>query len=156
MFNTLAVNIDGAIKRLELNQPDKPNPLSRLALSELNEAARWFDKQASVKVGWLRSGAGVFCGRRPQHFSGQPETIPAAADQGRLIWKHWSRCDGLYCGDSRLVCRRRFRLAAACDLRVAVESAKFSIPEVIRIPLAWVAFHASCGNRSVRPPTSWS
>ena len=52
MFDTLNVDVDGAIGRVELNQPDKLNPLSRMALSELAEAARWFDKQPSVKVVW--------------------------------------------------------------------------------------------------------
>ena len=60
MFDTLNVDVDGAIGRVELNQPDKLNPLSRLALSELAEAARWFDKQPSVKVVVVRGVGRAF------------------------------------------------------------------------------------------------
>lgn len=87
MFDTLKVDVDGAIGRVELNQPAKLNPLSRLALSELAEAARWFDKQSSVKV-VVVSGVGraFSAGADLATFQGQPEDdLRAAADQGRLM-----------------------------------------------------------------------
>jgi enoyl-CoA hydratase/carnithine racemase len=141
MFDTLNVDVDGAIGRVELNQPDKLNPLSRLALSELAEAARWFDKQPSVKVVVVRGvGRAFSAGADLATFQGQPEDdLRAAADQGRLMAEALESMRAVsiaaihgWCVGGGLV------LAAACDLRVATESAKFSIPEVdLGIPLAW-------------------
>ena len=48
---------DGAIGHLTLNRPEKLNPLSSRALSELAAAARWFDTQTAVKVVIVRSAS---------------------------------------------------------------------------------------------------
>lgn len=57
MFETLITEVDGALGRLTLNQPDKLNALSTTVLTELAAAARWFDTQPSVKV-VIVTGAG--------------------------------------------------------------------------------------------------
>ena len=141
MFDTLSVEIEGAIGRIQLNQPEKLNPLSPKALSELAEAARWFDAKADAKV-VVVSGAGraFSAGADISTFQGQPEgDLRAAADQGRLMAEALESMRAVsiaaiqgWCVGGGLV------LAAACDLRVATESAQFSIPEVdLGIPLAW-------------------
>ena len=73
MFDTLSVEIEGAIGRIVLTQPAKLNPLSRQALSELVIAARWFDTQPDVKV-IVVSGAGraFSAGADLSTFEGQP------------------------------------------------------------------------------------
>jgi enoyl-CoA hydratase/carnithine racemase len=141
MFDTLSVEVEGAIGRLQLNQPEKLNPLSRQALSELAKAAHWFNAQSDAKV-VVVSGAGraFSAGADLSAFQGQPEgDMRAAADQGRLMAEALESMRAVsiaaiqgWCVGGGLV------LAAACDLRVATESAKFSIPEVdLGIPLAW-------------------
>ena len=141
MFDTLSVEVEGAIGRLMLSQPKKLNPLSRQALSELAEAARWFDTQQGVKV-VVVSGAGraFSAGADLSTFQGQPEgDLRAAADQGRVMAEALESMRAVsiaaiqgWCVGGGLV------LAAACDLRIAVDSAQFSIPEVdLGIPLAW-------------------
>lgn len=141
MFDTLSVEIEGAIGRIQLNQPEKLNPLSTKALSELAEAARWFDAKGDAKV-VVVSGAGraFSAGADLSTFQGQPEgDLRAAADQGRLMAEALESMRAVsiaaiqgWCVGGGLV------LAAACDLRVATESAQFSIPEVdLGIPLAW-------------------
>ena len=141
MFDTLSVEIEGAIGRVQLNQPEKLNPLSTKALSELAEAARWFDSKGDAKV-VVVSGAGraFSAGADLSTFQGQPEgDLRAAADQGRLMAEALESMRAVsiaaiqgWCIGGGLV------LAAACDLRVATESAQFSIPEVdLGIPLAW-------------------
>ena len=141
MFDTLSVEIEGAIGRIVLTQPAKLNPLSRQALSELVIAARWFDTQPDVKV-IVVSGAGraFSAGADLSTFEGQPAgDLRAAADQGRLMAEALESMRAVsiaaiqgWCVGGGLV------LAAACDLRIATDSAKFSIPEVdLGIPLAW-------------------
>ena len=49
-FDTIEVAVDGPRGRLELNRPDKLNPLSSHTLREIEAAARWFDGHDELKV----------------------------------------------------------------------------------------------------------
>ncbi len=141
MFETLEVSVDGPIGRLWLNRPDRLNALSTRLLQEVALAARWFDAQEAVRV--------VIVGGRGRAFSGGADlaSFPSldhpglrdAADAGRQMAEALeamrapciARIHG-WCVGGALV------LAAACDLRVAADTARFSIPEVdLGIPLAW-------------------
>lgn len=140
-FETLELSYDGAIGRLWLNRPDRLNALSTTLLEEVAAAARWFDSQHEVRV--------VVVGGRGRAFSGGADlegfpglddpALRDAADAGRRM------ADALE--DMRALTIARIHgwcvgggvvLAAACDLRVAADSARFSIPEIdLGIPLAW-------------------
>jgi len=140
-FKTLTAEVEGAIGHLTLNRPQKLNPLSREALAEIAEAARWFDSHPDVKVVVMGGAGRAFsAGADLGSFQGQPEgDLRAAADQGRLMAEAVESMRAVtiaaiqgWCVGGGLV------LAAACDLRLAADSAKFSIPEVdLGIPLAW-------------------
>lgn len=141
MFETLLAEVDGAIGQLTLNQPAKLNPLSTTVLTELAGAARWFDEQAGVKVVIVRGAGRAFsAGADLSTFDGPQSGSPReAADRGREMADALEDMRALsiaaiqgWCVGGGLV------LAAACDLRVAAEDARFSIPEVdLGIPLAW-------------------
>lgn len=141
MFETLSVEVEGPIGRLTLDRPEKLNPLSTLTLTELAAAARWFDEQPAVKV-VIVAGAGrsFSAGADLASFSGPQEgSMRDAADRGREMADALESMRALsiaaiqgWCVGGGLV------LAAACDLRVAADDARFSIPEVdLGIPLAW-------------------
>ena len=141
MFATLEVSVDGPIGRLWLNRPQRLNALSLETLTELAAAARWFDEQEAVRV--------VVVGGHGRAFSagadldGFPVAADArvrqAADAGRLMAEALEAMRAVtvaaiqgWCVGGGLV------LAAACDLRVATDTARFSIPEIdLGIPLAW-------------------
>jgi enoyl-CoA hydratase/carnithine racemase len=141
MFETLRAEVDGPIGRLTLDRPKKLNPLSTQALTEIAEAAHWFDTQPSVKA-VIVSGAGraFSAGADLASFVGpQQVSTRDAADIGRQMAEALEAMRALsvaairgWCVGGGLV------LAAACDLRIAAEGARFSIPEVdLGIPLAW-------------------
>lgn len=141
MFETLLAEADGPIGRLTLNRGDKLNPLSTQTLTELAAAARWFDEQRAVKVVIVRGAGRAFsAGADLSTFSGPAEgSTRDAADVGREMAEALERMRAVsivaiqgWCVGGGLV------LAAACDLRIAAEDARFSIPEVdLGIPLAW-------------------
>jgi enoyl-CoA hydratase/carnithine racemase len=141
MFETLLVEVDGPIGHLTLDRPDKLNPLSTATLGELAAAARWFDAQPGVKVVIVRGAGRAFsAGADLASFGGPQEISPRdAADRGREMADALERMRAVsiaaihgWCVGGGLV------LAAACDLRIAAEDARFSIPEVdLGIPLAW-------------------
>lgn len=141
-FETLEVSCDGRRGRITLTRPDKLNPLSTTALEELASAARWLDERRDVAV-VVVSGAGraFSAGADLRSFRGpEGELSPReAADAGRRMADAVegmravtvARVQG-HCVGGGLV------LAAACDLRVAADDTRFSIPEVdLGIPLAW-------------------
>lgn len=141
-FETLDVRVDGQIGYIALNRPQRLNALSRQTLQELASASRWMDSQRDVKV-VVVSGAGKsfsagfdlndFTTPDP-HYSTRD-----VADIGRLMAEAVTNMNAItiaaihgHCVGGGLV------LAASCDLRIAGESARFSIPEVdLGIPLAW-------------------
>jgi enoyl-CoA hydratase/carnithine racemase len=141
MYETVEIERDGTIATLWLNRPDKLNPLSVKTLRELAEAARELDSDRAVRA--------VIVAGRGRSFSAGADLsgFPApgeagareAADAGRQMADALegigaitiARIQG-WCVGGGLV------LAAACDLRIAARSARFSIPEVdLGIPLAW-------------------
>ena len=142
-LTTIEVKVVGARGTIALNRPDKLNPLSTETLRELADAALWFDERPDVKVVVLSgSGRAFSSGADISVFAGADPGVPArreAADAGRLMAEAIesmraitiARIQG-HCVGGALV------LVAACDLRVAADTTRFSIPEVdLGIPLAW-------------------
>jgi len=141
MFETLRTEIDGNLGRLTLDRPKKLNPLSTTTLTELAAAARWFDEQPDVKVVIVGGAGRAFsAGADLGSFTGpQDVSMRDAADRGREMAEALENMRALTIASIRGWCvGGGLVLAAACDLRVAAEDARFSIPEVdLGIPLAW-------------------
>lgn len=140
-FSAIGVAVDGATGRITLRRPDKLNALSRAVLQELAEAAAWFDDLPEVKVVVVAGEGRAFCAgfdlRDPRWAElGPPEASTvvgrAMADAvGSMQATTIASIQG-HCIGGGVV------LAAACDLRVAAEGARFRIPEVdLGIPLYW-------------------
>ena len=145
-FSTIEVTRSASRGSITLNRPDKLNPMSTAMLQELVEAARFFDSAPEVKVVVVSGRGRAFsAGADLAAFSGDGGSAPSAgatreaADAGRRMAEAVeamravtvARLHG-HCVGGGLV------LAAACDLRVAAEDVRFSIPEVdLGIPLAW-------------------
>ena len=141
MYETLEVSLEKGIGTLWLNRPDKLNALSQQALRDLTDAARWFNEQHETRVvivggrGKAFSSGADLSGFPDAHESG----ARSAADAGRIMAEAIEGMTALtiarlhgWCVGGGLV------LAAACDLRIATDTARFSIPEVdLGIPLAW-------------------
>lgn len=137
-FDTLVVTVRGARGSIELNRPDSLNALSLTTLAELERAARTLDEHHDLKV--------VVVSGRGRSFSAGMDTASFA---GRATWEDrdlgWRM--GRALEEMRAVTVARLQgwcvggglvVAAACDLRVAADDARFSIPEVdLGIPLAW-------------------
>ena len=137
-FDTIIATADGARGALRLNLPQKLNPLSSHTLHEIELAARWFDEHHDLKV-VVVSGAGrsfsagadlsAFSSSAPMEDRQVGWRMGRALDEMRAVTV--ARIHGWCVGGGLIV-------AAGCDLRVAADTARFSIPEVdLGIPLAW-------------------
>lgn len=150
-FETLRVEVDGRVGRLTLNQPERLNPLGSLALAEIIEAARWFDRTEATVV--IITGAGrafsagfdlaEFGGRsaRPDPAGRVPANDRDRTDLGRRMADAVESMRAVTIASIHGPCvGGGFVLAASCDLRVAGDDTRFSIPEVdLGIPLTWGA-----------------
>ncbi|MDO8391153.1 MAG: enoyl-CoA hydratase/isomerase family protein [Actinomycetota bacterium] len=137
-FDTLVATADGNRGSLQLNRPDKLNPLSMHTLHEIELAARWFDEHHDLKV-VVVSGAGrsfsagaditAFNEAAPMEDRQVGWRMARALDEMRAVTV--ARIQGWCVGGGLVV-------ASGCDLRIAADTARFSIPEVdLGIPLAW-------------------
>lgn len=137
-LDTVVATVSGDRGELRLQRPDKLNPLSAHTLREIEQAARWFDDHHDLKV-VVVSGAGrsfsagadlgAFTTGAPPEDREQGWRMARAMEEMRAVTV--ARLHGWCVGGGLVV-------AAACDLRVAARSARFSILEVeLGIPLAW-------------------
>lgn len=125
-----------------LNRPERLNALSRVLLGEVVDACRWLDATSEIKAVVVRGAGRAFSAGFDlgdfQQLDGEASPRDTA-DLGRLAAEALTDVRPLtvaavhgHCVGGGLV------LAAACDLRLAAEDARFSIPEVdLGIPLAW-------------------
>jgi enoyl-CoA hydratase/carnithine racemase len=143
-FSTLRIHHDDAtsVATVVLHRPDRLNALSRVLLGEIVDACRWLDEQHGVNVVVVRGEGRCFsAGFDLDDFvtAGADASPRATADLGRMAAEALTDVRALtiaavhgHCVGGAVV------LAAACDLRLAADDARFSIPEVdLGIPLAW-------------------
>lgn len=141
-FETIEVAVKGDRGSLTLDRPDKLNPLSVETLGEIEAAARWFDTHPELKVVVVSGRGRAFCAGFDIMSFAQPGAIASPRDDADAGWRMGRALDEMqavtvarihgWCVGGGLV------LAAGCDLRVAADDARFSIPEVeLGIPLAW-------------------
>lgn len=148
-FETINVEISGPLGRLTLNRPERLNAMNATMLQELAEAARGFDEQREVRVVIVGGAGRAFCAGADLKESPALGALPAsgkswlyrreAAQSGRRM------ADAIEQMRATTIVRLHGHivgggvvLASACDLRVAAEDARFSIPEIeLGIPLAW-------------------
>lgn len=142
-FANIDVGSDGPRGNITLNRPDKLNPLSTETLGALVDAAHWLDEQPEVKVVVVSGNGRAFsAGADIALFSGEDPGVGArrkAADAGRQMVEAIEAMRAITIGRIHGHCiGGAVLLAAACDLRVAADTTRFSIPELqLGIPLAW-------------------
>jgi len=133
---------DEPVATLMLNRPERLNALSRQTLRDVVTACSWLDETTAIKAVVVRgAGRSFSAGFDLDDFKDlDTDTSPRDnADLGRLAAEALTDCRPLTVAALHgHVVGGGLVLAAACDLRVASEDVRFSIPEVdLGIPLAW-------------------
>ena len=143
-FDTLRITVDAdhPVATLELHRPDRLNALSRALLAELVEACAWLDRTSELKVVVVRGAGRSFSAGFDLGDFANPDpdvSMRDVADLGRLAAEALTDVRQLtvaavhgHCVGGGVV------LVGACDIRIAADDTRFSIPEVdLGIPLAW-------------------
>ncbi|MCH8334612.1 MAG: enoyl-CoA hydratase/isomerase family protein [Proteobacteria bacterium] len=137
----LNLSVKDGIARLQLNRPAVFNALSPGLLQELIDKCDQLARDDTTKVVVLEGSGKHFCaGADLPQFTKRMQTDPhGTADIGRRTAEALAGIPQItiaaikgYCIGGALV------LSAACDLRIAADNSRFSIPELdAGIPLSW-------------------
>ena len=145
-YETVTIDRDGALMTVRMNRPDRRNAINRRMHQELQDVCRHlgddFETRVVILAGagkgfssgadtseWRESGSANDLEVR--HTSGIGSRTSAAIENLEQITI--AAVHGFAVGGAVV-------LTACCDLRVAAESAWFSIPEVeLGLPLGWNA-----------------
>jgi enoyl-CoA hydratase/carnithine racemase len=140
-FDQLRLQCDAGIAAVTLARPQRLNALSPALLHELVAAAQWLAAQPELRIVRLGGEGRAFCaGFDLDAMQGSRATLDRdATDLGRRMAQAWLAIPAVtialvqgHCVGGGVV------LAAACDLRLAADDARFSIPEMaLGIPLGW-------------------
>jgi enoyl-CoA hydratase/carnithine racemase len=144
-FETLNLEVSGAIGRLTLNRPEKLNAMSSIMLRELVEAARWFDTQPEVRVVIVSGSGRAFSAGADLTDSSRSDPSGTSLARREIAKSGSKMLDAIESMNAITVASIHgyavggaVLLIAACDLRIAASDARFSIPEVeLGIPLTW-------------------
>ena len=138
-FVTLVVELSDGIGRLTLNQPDRLNPRGSATPTGVAEAAPCLaDERARVVVVASAGDRAFSAGFDLREISG-PSDEPPDVDLGYRMVDAIERMEAITIAAIHGHCvGGGILLAVGCDLRIAADNTRFSIPEVdLGIPLAW-------------------
>ena len=129
----VVVQSEGGIARVFLNRPDKANALTSAFLAELRGRFEGLQGDTALRAVVLSGRGKSFCGGADvaELSALQASTAPAFVEKIHLV------CRAIRALPVPVVARLHgavigagLEIAAACDLRIAEEGTKFSMPEV--------------------------
>ena len=127
------VESGGGVARIFLNRPEKVNALSSHVLGELLAALNGVSKSPDVRAVVLAGRGKAFCGGADV----QELSSLTASNAGSFVEKIHAVCEAIRRLPLPVVARLHgavigagLEIAAACDLRIAAEGTRFSMPEV--------------------------
>lgn len=140
-FDGLQLQHDGRIARLTLDVPRRLNALSPALMGALIDACTWLASLPQLRVLVLDASGRAFCaGYDLQAMRAAPgEATRDSTDLGRRVLEAIDAVPAVTLAAVRGHCiGGGLLLAAACDLRLAADDARFSVPEMnLGIPLGW-------------------
>lgn len=140
-FDGLRLHHDGRIARLTLDVPQRLNALSPALMAALIDACTWLATRTELRVLVLDARGRAFCAGYDLHAmrAAAGASTREGADLGRQLLEAVGAVPAITLAAVRGHCvGGGLLLAAACDLRLAADDARFSIPEMnLGIPLGW-------------------
>ena len=127
------VESEGGVTRIFLNRPEKVNALDSAALGQLLAALLRISESPDARAVVLAGRGKAFCGGADV----KELSALTAANAGGFVQKIHAVCDAIRKLPVPVVARLHgavigagLEIAAACDLRIAAEGTRFSMPEV--------------------------
>ena len=136
-FKTLSLSQEGKILYLSLNRPEKRNAINTLMLTELGQCVAMISSRSDVGVVVLQGEGKAFSSGTDLDELGELArngNIPNFRGMVRKLQRAFSEIE--YLEKAVIAAVHGYALGAAlelilaCDLRIATQEARFSIPEV--------------------------
>jgi enoyl-CoA hydratase/carnithine racemase len=123
----------GHIVTITLNRPERLNALGKEVTDEIVDACKRVDSDPEVRVAILTGSGRAFCAgndvREMHEVGGPPNPVHAAYVVAEVTKPVIAAVNGFALGGGCWI-------AIACDIRIAVKSATFGMPEIkVAIPL---------------------
>lgn len=127
------VESEGGVTRIFLNRPEKVNALHAAALDSLLQIVKGLEADPNLRVVVLGGRGKAFCGGADV----QELSALNASNAGGFVQKIHAVCEAIRRLPVPVIARLHgavigagLEIAAACDLRIAAEGTRFSMPEV--------------------------
>jgi E-phenylitaconyl-CoA hydratase len=125
-LSTLEIRTEESVALVTLNRPDKRNAINDEMRAELTEAFARFDADPSVRVVVLTGAGSAFCAGGDL----SAVMIPPDPTRSRIVEPLDQLSKPLIAAINGLAYGGGLELALACDIRIAVTTARFALPEV--------------------------
>jgi len=125
-LSTLDIKVDGAVARVTLNRPDKRNAINDEMRAELTDAFARFDADAAVRVVVVTGAGPAFCAGGDL----SAVMIPPDPTRERIVEPLDRFAKPIIAAINGLAYGGGLELALACDIRIAITTARFALPEV--------------------------
>jgi len=125
-LSTLDIKVDGAVARVTLNRPDKRNAINDEMRAELTDAFARFDADPAARVVVVTGAGPAFCAGGDLSAA----MIPPDPTRERIVEPLDRFAKPVIAAINGLAYGGGLELALACDIRIAVTTARFALPEV--------------------------
>ena len=131
-FQATKIKIENNILTITLNRPEKKNALNNVMMNEICYALSYAKQERDIRVVIIGAEGDVFCAgadlRREQSESNVPKI--EGSDDISLLIRHLYK--PVICQIQGSVHAGALLMVTNCTHAIAVESAKFSAPEILR------------------------
>lgn len=130
----VVVSVDGAVMTIRINRPEPRNAVNAAVRERIHAAVWELDSSPSLRVGILTgTGDRAFCAGADLHEMATGAFTPLGGEGGGFAgFVQHPRTKPLIAAVNGLALGGGFEVVLACDLVIAVPSARFGLPEPTR------------------------
>ena len=131
-FQATTIDVSEHILTITLNRPEKKNALNNVMMNEINYALAYAKQERSIRVVIIAAEGDVFCAGADLNRKQEESNVPRleGSDDISLSIRHLYK--PVICKIQGSVHAGALLMVTNCTHAIAVESAKYSAPEILR------------------------
>lgn len=132
IFQATKLDVSNHILTITLNRPEKKNALNNVMMNEINYALAYAKQERAIRVVIIAAEGDVFCAGADLNRKQEESNVPRleGSDDISLSIRHLYK--PVICKIQGSVHAGALLMVTNCTHAIAVESAKFSAPEILR------------------------